>query len=300
MSDKDSKGELKPCPCCGGEAELYITGGRQITINCKGCGIKRVQKVLRLSLNWLEKEMVKHWNTRPSTPKKEWISVKDLELVRCFAVRARQVLMSIPMKNPHEEKIAPSCVDLEDMLEICDKYLPSPPTDQTEKECKNPDCLNGIIYGGSSQHPDIFCPDCQKDQTEKECKNPDLEDTVRLAMLRTKSPVNLDNLLVEIVEAVIKDFPDCQKDQPKPPRILDIAEMPSYNSKVKNGVWSVTELKVFWTDKNKVTCAEHGACLCVSADRKIWRCATCNEGAYLPNPPTNKDQTNQLKPKGGE
>ncbi len=70
--------------------------------------------------------------------------------------------------------------------------------------------------------------------------------------------------------------------------IVDISEMPNYNPKVPNGANSVSEGKVFWTDKNKVTCKEHGACLCVSPDRKIWRCATCNEGAYLPTPPDTK------------
>lgn len=67
--------------------------------------------------------------------------------------------------------------------------------------------------------------------------------------------------------------------------ILDIEKMPDYNSKVKNGANSVSQNIIYWTDRNKVTCREHGACLCVSPDRKIWRCATCNEGAYLPNPP---------------
>jgi len=67
----------------------------------------------------------------------------------------------------------------------------------------------------------------------------------------------------------------------RPKRIMDIAKMPSFNPKVQNGVHSVSEKKVFWTDNNYVTCREHGACLCVSKDRKIWRCPTCNEGAYV-------------------
>ncbi len=65
--------------------------------------------------------------------------------------------------------------------------------------------------------------------------------------------------------------------------IFDLSKMPNYNKTVINGVNSVTEGKIFWTDHNKVTCKIHGACLCVSPDRTIWRCATCNEGAYYPH-----------------
>ena len=65
------------------------------------------------------------------------------------------------------------------------------------------------------------------------------------------------------------------------PKLIDIKEMPDYNSKVKNGIDSVSTGKVFWTDKNKVTCHKHGAMLCVVQDRTIWRCPTCNEGGYV-------------------
>jgi hypothetical protein len=57
--------------------------------------------------------------------------------------------------------------------------------------------------------------------------------------------------------------------------------MPEFNSIVKNGLTSVSEGKIFWTDNNLVTCKEHGACLCLNKDRSIWRCPTCNEGAYV-------------------
>ena len=56
--------KLKPCPFCGGEAELKQTGKNQLTIKCKRCLIKRVQSVLRLSIEWLEVEMIEHWNKR--------------------------------------------------------------------------------------------------------------------------------------------------------------------------------------------------------------------------------------------
>lgn len=67
----------------------------------------------------------------------------------------------------------------------------------------------------------------------------------------------------------------------KPVKIIDIADMPKFNPIVTNGIHSVSEGKIFWTDNNFVTCREHGACLCVSKNRKIWRCPACNEGAYV-------------------
>jgi len=63
--------------------------------------------------------------------------------------------------------------------------------------------------------------------------------------------------------------------------VLDMDQMPDFNTKVKNGTKSVSGGKITWTKENKVTCVDHGACLCVSEDRSIWRCATCNEGAYV-------------------
>lgn len=58
--------KLKPCPFCGGESELEQTGRNQLTIKCKKCLVKMVQKVLRQSLDWLEKKMIKNWNIRVS------------------------------------------------------------------------------------------------------------------------------------------------------------------------------------------------------------------------------------------
>jgi len=59
-----SNRELLPCPFCGGEAELNQTGRQQLTIKCKSCQIKRVQKTLHFSLEWLEEKMVEAWNKR--------------------------------------------------------------------------------------------------------------------------------------------------------------------------------------------------------------------------------------------
>ena len=66
------------------------------------------------------------------------------------------------------------------------------------------------------------------------------------------------------------------------PLLVDIKEMPNFNATaVQNGTDSVSKKKVYWTVKNKVTCKEHGAMLCVSEDRRIWRCPTCHEGGYI-------------------
>ena len=71
--------------------------------------------------------------------------------------------------------------------------------------------------------------------------------------------------------------------------ISDIKDMPRFNSKVRNGISSVSSGKVLYGDKfsiggfKTVYCKHHGACLCVANydGRKIYRCSICNEGAYV-------------------
>jgi len=38
MSDKDSKGELKPCPFCGGSGQVELFGLKSICPPCNGSG----------------------------------------------------------------------------------------------------------------------------------------------------------------------------------------------------------------------------------------------------------------------
>lgn len=71
-------------------------------------------------------------------------------------------------------------------------------------------------------------------------------------------------------------------------KIIDIDQMPGYNSTVSNGKNSVSlglvelDLKINkYGGINKVICIVHGAMNCVSKDTKIWRCLSCNEGAYV-------------------
>ena len=58
------KTKLKPCPFCGGEAELKQIGRNKIEITCKSCHVKRTQKTLYKTLDWLKNVMVKSWNER--------------------------------------------------------------------------------------------------------------------------------------------------------------------------------------------------------------------------------------------
>lgn len=68
--------------------------------------------------------------------------------------------------------------------------------------------------------------------------------------------------------------------------LIDIRDMPNYNPKANTldrEERDVSNGQVFWTDRNKVTCRDHGAMLCVSANRDLWRCLAlgCHAGAYV-------------------
>ena len=72
--------------------------------------------------------------------------------------------------------------------------------------------------------------------------------------------------------------------------IIDIKEMPNFNSEVKNGLDNVSKGEVFFGKNDwmpeiavpTVCCIEHGAMLNVAETEKgyIWRCPTCNRGAF--------------------
>jgi len=64
------KEELKPCPLCGGEADLTLKGNdhtkkRSVTIKCKKCSVTLTVGAMRFSHNWCEETSIKKWNTRP-------------------------------------------------------------------------------------------------------------------------------------------------------------------------------------------------------------------------------------------
>ena len=56
--------QLLPCPFCGGEAEIKPWGNDGLIVGCTWCGIKREQKVLRRSIEWLRPLMIHGWNVR--------------------------------------------------------------------------------------------------------------------------------------------------------------------------------------------------------------------------------------------
>lgn len=71
------------------------------------------------------------------------------------------------------------------------------------------------------------------------------------------------------------------------PVLIDIRDMPGYNPKsntTNQEERDVSSGQVFWTENNRVTCRDHGAMLCVSARRDLWRCTGalgCHAGAYV-------------------
>lgn len=74
---------LKPCPFCGGKVtiEQYCKNG--LVIRCPRCAVKRKQKVLTRSLDWLKERMISDWNTRQALAEAEKagrsFSIEDIE-----------------------------------------------------------------------------------------------------------------------------------------------------------------------------------------------------------------------------
>jgi hypothetical protein len=68
--------------------------------------------------------------------------------------------------------------------------------------------------------------------------------------------------------------------------LLNVEEMPNRDPAVVNGLRSVTDGAVRWGrprlgGMETVICMRHGAMLRVG--EKLWRCPTCNVGAYTPD-----------------
>ncbi len=73
-----------------------------------------------------------------------------------------------------------------------------------------------------------------------------------------------------------------EKLKPHLPVIVDIADMPDFNPAAGlHGTKAVSAGEVTWTLRNKATCHLHEAMLCVSPNRRIWRCPACNVGCYV-------------------
>ena len=62
--------ELKPCPFCGGVAEMKRQGNdytkkRRIVVRCPACRLERADAAIHHSMEWLEGVATKNWNHRP-------------------------------------------------------------------------------------------------------------------------------------------------------------------------------------------------------------------------------------------
>ena len=67
---------LKPCPFCGGEANLHHVGNeytksRKVVIKCPKCRIARTDAALTHGFDWLDNVAIAAWNQR--------VDVADLE-----------------------------------------------------------------------------------------------------------------------------------------------------------------------------------------------------------------------------
>jgi Lar family restriction alleviation protein len=65
--------EIKPCPFCGGEAELQTIGNdyaqsRSVEIKCTSCYTKQITGAIRQSLEWCKETAIEKWNKRPASP----------------------------------------------------------------------------------------------------------------------------------------------------------------------------------------------------------------------------------------
>ena len=63
--------DLLPCPFCGCGVKLKHIGNdrtktRKITIKCTNpfCRVERTTAAIRYGFEWIEQEIVKHWNSR--------------------------------------------------------------------------------------------------------------------------------------------------------------------------------------------------------------------------------------------
>ena len=64
--------KLLPCPFCGGEATLTLTGNvrstRKCMVKCGGCRYQRTDAVLRYGDDWLRATAIAAWNRRTAPP----------------------------------------------------------------------------------------------------------------------------------------------------------------------------------------------------------------------------------------
>lgn len=75
--------ELKPCPFCGFECvtmEQYKSDGLRII--CKGCAVKREQRTMYKSLDWLREGMIEDWNRRAPASSEQQAAQQDERIAK--------------------------------------------------------------------------------------------------------------------------------------------------------------------------------------------------------------------------
>ena len=64
--------KLLPCPFCGSEdVTIKQTSRTSMKIQCRSCAVQLKQSVLKFSLDWLQTNMIKTWNTRTNQSPEE-------------------------------------------------------------------------------------------------------------------------------------------------------------------------------------------------------------------------------------
>lgn len=96
MTDRELAGcALLPCPFCGGEARLTISGnsysGHKCVVRCQGCRYQRTDAALRNSESWLRGTAIAAWNRR--TPSSDGDG-RDAERYRRWRLLAASGTMS--------------------------------------------------------------------------------------------------------------------------------------------------------------------------------------------------------------
>lgn len=133
MTNETERAGLLPCPFCGGEAEFKPYKKDGLTIKCKSFGcVRRDQRVLRQSIDWLREAMAKDWNTRTNPPPVD--AADDEESICQFT----------PGHSEFESRqvFAPSAVPL--IVRGCCESEPADP-DSPDTICINALDLEGIV-----------------------------------------------------------------------------------------------------------------------------------------------------------
>jgi len=126
MTDKDSKGELKPCPCCESVETNVQESATKFSVVCLDCGLS--------SQGGDRETAIERWNTRPITPKEE-TPVKCHPECKDGYFPLPEMIAGVKVMSP-----CPKC------------FAEKKPPEKTDPV----QCLHGYVLTGD-------CPQCPKD-----------------------------------------------------------------------------------------------------------------------------------------